>query len=233
MVQADELRQLSLAAIRQRCAEESERFFRRLRHDAAYCYELFRRALADGSAAAWDGLYAQYQRLVASWVRRHPSFAAAGEDADYFANRAFEKLHLALTPDKFSRMPDLQSVLRYLQMCVHSALVDYGRALSRAPEEAPLEALAAVDPDRHSPVEALVLDGARRDALWAWLSARLHTEQERAVIYGSFVLDLKPRELQRAFKDTFNGIDEVYRVKQNLLERLRRDPEFGQFLADA
>jgi len=233
MPSSSDLQQLNLAGLRQRCAEESERFFRRLLHDPAYCYELFRRALAERSAQAWEFIYAQYRPLVAGWVRRHPAFAASGEEVAYFANRAFERLYTALTPAKFSRLPNLKAVLRYLQMCVHSALVDQGRAQGLAAFDLPLEALEAAGQPHAAPVEAQVFDSARRQALWDWLAARLHNERERQVVYGSFVLDLKPGELHQVFNGLFSSVDEVYRVKQNLLERLRRDPEFAQFWGDA
>ena len=233
MASVSDLQKLSLADVSRQCAEESERFFRRLTNDARFCFELFRRAMVEHNARAWDLVYAQYSALVGGWVHRHPAFASAGEEADYFLNRAFEKLHLALTPEKFNRLPDLKAVLRYLQMCVHSALVDHARRLGPASHETPLDELESASQPQASPVEALVLNANGRQALWDWLAPRLHTEQERQVIYGCFVLDLKPREIHQTFKGVFSSVGEVYRVKQNLLERLRRDPESAQFLEDA
>lgn len=70
--------------MRHRCAQESDRFFKRLPHDSRYCYELFRRAVTLGSQRAWDLIYAQYQPLVTSWVKCHAMFSATGEEASYF-----------------------------------------------------------------------------------------------------------------------------------------------------
>jgi hypothetical protein len=58
----------------------------------------------------------------------------------------------------------------------------------------------------------------------------LHDEKERRVVYGSFVLALKPRELYAQFQDTFRDVNEVYRVKENVLARLRRDAELAELL---
>jgi hypothetical protein len=44
------------------------------------------------------------------------------------------------------------------------------------------------------------------------------------------MLDLKPQELYDHFRGVFSDVDEVYRVKQNVLARLRRDPEFQKLL---
>jgi len=58
----------------------------------------------------------------------------------------------------------------------------------------------------------------------------LCNEKERRVVYGSFVLALKPRELYAQFRETFRDVKEVYRVKENVLARLRRDAELQEFL---
>jgi hypothetical protein len=49
-------------------------------------------------------------------------------------------------------------------------------------------------------------------------------------VYGSFVLALKPRELYAQFREAVRDVNEVYRVKENVLARLRRDAEFEQLL---
>jgi hypothetical protein len=73
-------------------------------------------------------------------------------------------------------------------------------------------------------------DRFEQQALWNLLNSRLQDEKERAVIQGSFVLALKPQELLNHYRGLFTDIDEIYRVKQNIIARLRRDPEFRKFL---
>ena len=43
------------------------------------------------------------------------------------------------------------------------------------------------------------------------------------MVYGYFVLALKPRELCDPYPHTFRNVQHVYRVKENVLARLRRD----------
>jgi len=115
----------------------------------------------------------------------------------------------------------LKSILRYLQMCVHSVIVDHMRAAEWAEPEEEVDSHAAASPD----VQDQVLDRIQREELWRWLNAHLHDDRERAVVYGTFILDLKPRELYDQHLRLFSGVAEVYRVKQNVLARLRRDPD--------
>lgn len=213
---------LTLSGLRHRCAVESDRFFKRQEHDPRYCFELFRRAINDHNQQAWNAIYDQYRPLVTGWVERHSSFPAADEERQYFVNRAFEKMWAAITPAKFENFPNLKSVLSYLQMCVHSALVDNLRNREQAALMAQ-EDLARI-PDV-SNVERRVSKRAEREELWRWLNDRLKNEKERRVVYGTFALAMKPRELFAQFPETFNGINEVYRVKENVMARLRRDKE--------
>lgn len=230
MTNPADLQSFTLAGITHRCAQETEHFFQHLSYDPRYCFELFRRAIVGHSQHAWASVYNQYRPLVAGWVERHSAFATCGEEVQYFINRAFEKMWSALTPAKFPKFPDLKSLLRYLQMCVHSVILDQARkaewvAVDMDDEELLRRpALDAVD-DENDP-----LDRIHRQQLWAEIQARLQDQRERKVMYGSFVLGLPPRELVAHFDDTFADVREVYRVKENVLARLRRDAELLNFL---
>jgi len=222
--------ELTLAGVAHRCAQETELFFQHQAYDPRYCFELFRRAILERDPRAWQHVYTQYWPLVMSWVDRHPSFAATGEEAQYFVNRAFEKMWLAVTPDRFACFPDLKSLLRYLQMCVHSVVLDQARAAWPLPMEVEAEGLPSQGCESGLAVENQALAQVQRRELWEQISRRLHNDKERRVLYGSFVLALKPRELCAKFPGTFRDVDEVYSVKQNVLDRLRRDAELMRFL---
>ncbi len=220
----------TLADLAHRCAQETQRFFEGQSYDPRYCFELFRLAIVERNQPAWEVIHAQYQSLVAGWVRQHRGFEASGEEAQYFVNRAFEKIWVALTPDKFGRFSDLGPLLRYLKMCVHSVIVDHNRSVDQAnryavSEESDIERRAQ-DPT----IEDRALDRVHGRQFWEWINARLHDEKERHVVYGSFVLGLKPRQIHDLFPETFQDVAEVHRVKQNVLARLRRDPEFQKLL---
>jgi DNA-directed RNA polymerase specialized sigma24 family protein len=223
---------LSVTGLTHRCAQETESFFRRHPYDPAPCYELFRRALLERNQRAYECLYTQYQPLVAGWVERHPSFSGAGEEVQYFVNRAFEKLWQALTPEKFGRFPDLKSVLSYLKLCTHSVVIDHARVRQHAllDEEASdaMLAMHAAGDD----LEADAVERAQHQEFWRQINRRLADEKEQAVVFGSFVLAMKPAELQVRYAHLFGDVREVYRVKQNVLDRLRRDPELHNLRAD-
>jgi hypothetical protein len=233
MVHQDDIQLFTQASIAHRCARETELFFQRKNYDPRYCFELFRRAIVERQQRSWELIYSQYRSQVVGWVDRHPAFWASGEEAQYFVNRAFEKMWAALTPEKFGDFADLKSILRYLQMCVHSAIVDSARAQKQETLPYDEQKAALERPAAKSTVEEHVLTRIKRQELWDYMNQRLKDEKERCIVYGAFVLNLKPGELYAQFQETFRDVQEVYRVKENLIARLRRDRELAKFLDDA
>ena len=225
-----DVRLLTLTGIAHRCAQETELFFQRQRYDPRYCFELFRRAIVHCNQRAWEIAYAQYRSLVAGWVERHSAFSTSGEEVQHFVNRAFEKMWVALTPDKFNNFSDLKSLLRYLQMCVHSVILDQVRVAEQSGMDIQDELLAAEDETENPAVETQALDRVHRQGFWREINARLRNEKECQVVYGSFVLAMKPREIYAQFQEAFRDVNEVYRVKENVLARLRRDAEIRKLL---
>lgn len=234
MPEPNDLHSLSLSGIQHRCAEESDHFFQKRNYDPRFCFEIFRRAVLDHNQRAWELVHQQYYSLVMSWVQRHSLLMVLDEEPDYFANRAFEKMWVALSPQKFSQFSDLKSVLRYLQMCVHSVIVDYARSSEQAAllEDSELEPLILRDPAQ-SDLEEKVFTRRQAAELWQWINTRLKDDKERAVIYGSFVLDMKPAELLKSYTHLFRDVREIYTTKENVLARLRRDDSLKELVEDA
>lgn len=226
------LQLLPLAGIAHRCAQETDRFFRRQSYDPRYCFELFRRAILHRNERAWELVYEQYRPLVVGWVERHSAFPSSSEEVQYFVNRAFEKMWSAVSPDKFGRFPDLKSLLSYLQMCVHSAIVDAVRSSEPVTVDANGTVLATASSATGSSIEDRALIRAQREAFWQFVNERLNDEKERLVVHGSFVLALKPRELCAEYPHVFDDVEEIYCIKQNVIARFRRDRELQGLLGE-
>jgi hypothetical protein len=212
---------LDLPELVQRCEQETRLYFQRQKPDDRYCFELFRRAIEEGNSSIWNHLYPCYSGLVASWVMQHPAYESSGEKVEYFVNGAFAKLVVTLTRERFQGFSELGYILSYLKLCVHSVVVDYQRAADQASfytlEEIGEEASSEASPEEQ------VFGQAAQEEIWEKVTERLHDEKERAVIQGLFVFDLKPRDLYDQMSTLFTDVDEIYRIKQNVMARLRRD----------
>lgn len=232
MTDQTDLPSLTLSGVARRCAHETELFFRRESHDPRYCFELFRRAIVERNQRSWQLVYAQYRPLVTGWVERVPAFPTSAEEAQYFVNRAFEKMWAAIPASRFSRFLDLKALLRYLQMCVHSVILDHVRRAEQQVMKVQVDVSVGGSNACNPAIESEVLDRVRRQEFWGEISARLRDEKERQVVHGSFVLALKPRELYAQSRETFRDVGEIYRIKENVLARLRRDTALQRLLVE-
>jgi hypothetical protein len=74
----------------------------------------------------------------------------------------------------------------------------------------------------------VALDRVQQQSLWQEIEARLKNEQERTAIYGLYLLGLKPRELYARHPGLYRDVSEIYRVRENVIARLRRDDELAR-----
>lgn len=227
------LQSLTLAGVRHRCAQETDRFFSRQEHDPRFCFELFRRAILQRDDLAWEFVYAQYRPLAARWIERHPALFLTGEEAQFFLNRAFEKMWRGLTPEKFATFDDLKSILRYLQMCAHSVVIDFLRRKEQKALQDSVDEADQVLESGETAVEDQLTIEMEKQNLWDWLEAQFNDEKERLAIYGIFVLGLKPSEVVGEYGRVFQDVKEVYRAKENVIARLRRSAEFKEMWGNA
>jgi hypothetical protein len=208
---------LSVDALAGRCAEETERFRRREPSDQQFCFELLRRALADGVHEAFARAYAIYDRQVLTWVYSHRGFAQTGEEAEFFARSALSSFYFALRGPRFARFPALPQVLAYLKLCVHTAIVQYLRDQRPADSE-PLvgDADAAYSPELGQGVDAA--------ELWAQIRRLLPDERDRLLARFVFLQDLKPRQVVAAAPGRWADEREVTLASYRIRRLLRADP---------
>jgi hypothetical protein len=218
----------SVAELARRCREETLRFLRGEPRDDSFCFELFQRAVAQREHDAWEAIMAQYRGIVLAYVGQHSAATLVHEPDDYWVNRAFQRFWMAIGPERFSQFTDLAGLLKYLKLCVHSVLLDEVRARKLATtgslDDVSDEAAAPED------AEETVLGELSGQQLWHVITHELRSEAERVVALLSFARDLKPAEIFSRYPTLYESVGDVYRIKRNILERLRRSPEVRAFL---
>lgn len=227
-----DIAKLGLNELSQRCAEESGRYFRKQPDETRFCFELFRRAFVEKDQLAWEKLYNIYKPLIIAWVTSSPGFASCGEEVGYFINRAVEKMWVSISPQKFERFEELKALLRYLKMCVGSVIIDHMRTRERLKYEE-IPALPAKEPIVAGPsIEEQVANRVDANEFWQLIEGLISDRLERYVLIGSYVYDLKPREILNQYSKVFQDIQQIYRIKENLLARLRGNPELIEYLRE-
>jgi RNA polymerase sigma factor (sigma-70 family) len=187
-----------------------------------FCFELFRRAIAEGCSLSWHYLHHQYYRLVRYWVsQRTSSDSQAVDDLTQDAFAAFWRFY---TADKLDAAGGLGSVLSYLKSCASSAVAQAHRKADRRVPQADWDAERVDDQAWAPSTEGRALGALTAERIWEAVVERCKNEQERLVARSTFLAGLKPRHIAERFPDAFPEVSEVYRVKRNLLARLQRDP---------
>jgi hypothetical protein len=222
------LRELPLSDLARRCREETLRFLHGEPRDDAFCFEAFARAVVGRDDLAWDAIVAQYRGIVLAYVGQHTVSTLVRESDDYWVNRAFQRFWMAVGPDRFAQFPDLAALLKYLKLCVHSVLMDEVRA-RRSGAVTSLEEFALDAPSPNSSEQSAVgvLAG---EQLWDAILRQLQDDAERVVAFLSFTRGLKPAEIFERHPRLYMSVADVYRVKRNVIDRLRRSSEVRAFL---
>jgi DNA-directed RNA polymerase specialized sigma24 family protein len=217
------LRALPLDELSLGCAQEIENFRKHAERAIGYCFEIFRRAISDADERAWAIFAERCQTQVQRWAQRHSGFARCGEPLEDVVTEAFAKLWQSFAMDqaKIGRFATFPALMLYLKMCVNSAIVDALRMRQSAGDE-----LTDMEPAPPAPPD-------QRAELWNYIASRLKDDKERTVVRAFFLYGQTPRDLLKQFPNRFEGVAEIYRIKQNVTARLRRDAEFRERFGDA
>jgi hypothetical protein len=221
-------RELPLRELAARCREETLRFLRGEPRDDAYCFEVFERAVALRDDDAWEAIMIQYRGIVLAYVGQHAAPAILREPDDYWVNRAFQRFWTAVGPERFGQFADLAGLLKYLKLCVHSEVMDEMRARKTASVTS-LDELSETAPAPNN-AERSALGKLAGEQLWETILRELQDEGEQVVAYLSFARDLKPAEIFQRHPRLYDSVADVYRVKRNVIERLRRSADIRAFL---
>jgi hypothetical protein len=182
--------------------------------------ELFRRAVCERDELAWSLIVDEYSQLVRAWIRQHPLTYQLHEDHDYLVCGTFARFWAAVKPERWEQFSELAAVLRYLKLCAHSQVMDAARA-ARTRCTTSLDNLADEPPGPYN-VEADLTDAMSAAELWQQVVAALSDESEQLVAYLSFVRDVRPAEICALHPQRFPNTAAVYRVKRNIVDRMRR-----------
>jgi DNA-directed RNA polymerase specialized sigma24 family protein len=106
-------------------------------------------------------------------------------------------------------------------MCVHSVVADEVRARQARQYEETLE-LIEQEPASDDPADDVV-SNISAQGLWQVIQEELNGEDERMLIYLAYIQGMKPSEISSQHRRFFPTVDDVYRIKRNVLERLRRN----------
>ncbi|HEY1295049.1 MAG TPA: hypothetical protein VGJ60_18365 [Chloroflexota bacterium] len=224
-----DLRGRSLRELQAEAQAQEANYARGEATDDAPGLELFRRALDDDDADAWQAVTDVYRPILVAHAARRVVRGLVIEDDAFCVDRAFQRFWLACRNGRAHQFDDLAAVINYLKLCLGSVLLDEARCRRRqvctSIDEVPPEACLGADP------AAQVMGHMIARELWAAINHELNTDEERLVAELSFVAGLTPREILARHPEKFFDVFTVYRTKRNVIDRLRRSGAIQELLA--
>lgn len=203
-----------------RCMSEIENFRRGEPFEDQYGVELFHRALKQLDPSAWETVQQRFNDMIYSWLRTHPMKNVASyfdSDENYVA-QTFARFWQATAGNQNVEFTTLAAILRYLRASLRSAIFDTLRTYSRSQE------LALPDPNALK--EFYVEEQDDSAELWEAIRSVIPNERQQRVAYLLFHCHLKPREIVRFCPREFSSVEEIYRLRRSIFERLLRNADY-------
>jgi hypothetical protein len=210
--------EMSLAALAECSARELGKYRRKEPSNDRYCLEIFRRAVILGENEAWGVLRQLLGESMRQWLGRNPYREAAlrHEVERTHMDDAFSRFWKAVSDQKM-QFDTLAGALKYLHLCLSSAVLDTLRTYSRPHEEAL--------PDYGHPDEPLVEDSYAEGELWDIIKSVLPNQREQRLAELLFFCNLKPRQVVALCPSEFQDENEIYRLKRNIVDRIMRNKD--------
>jgi hypothetical protein len=211
--------EMSLPVLAADCLREVDNYRRGEPCTDTYGLELLHRAIIQIDQEAWAWVQHCFGGMVRAWLRRHPQREVACRlecDENYVA-QTFERFWQATTFNQQVEFSTLGAALQYLRASLNGVILDELRVYAR-----PREVLL---PEPGEPGEPLVEDDTENSEVWESLQLLLTNPREKRVAYLLFHCGLKPREIIRFCPQEWSDVQEIYRLRRNIMERILRNAD--------
>lgn len=207
---------MSLSELAERCMSEIHKYRQREPSNDQYCLEIFRRAMLQQDERAWELLEQRFQRMMLAWLRRHPrrEQALQLDSEENYVAQAFSRFWLSTVRNHELQFSTLAAALDYLRAALSSTIMDALRAQVRS-REVPL-------PEPGYSGEPAQEDDEGDYGLREIITSLLPNPREQRVADLLFHCNLKPREIVDRCPDEFSDVQEIYRLRRNIMDRLLR-----------
>jgi|SRR5579859_1484249 len=167
--------------------------------------EMFRRALQEEDLQARQWIQHSYHKVVLDWLRKHPcrEEAARFSAENDYVSQTFARLWQLADGNSRLECRTLAAALQRLRACLNSVLLDTLRASSHT------EARPGKDSNDWS-------------KLWETLQGLLPGAREQRLAYLLYHCGLQPVEIVRVCPQEFSDVQEVSRLRRNILQCLAR-----------
>ncbi|MGZ3642912.1 MAG: hypothetical protein ACXVCM_03585 [Ktedonobacteraceae bacterium] len=212
--------EMSLPELAAQCLRELGNYRRGEPCTDTYGLELLRRATFQDNQEAWAWVQHCFGGMVRGWLRRHPQreVACRLESEENYVAQTFERFCQATAFNQQVEFSTLAAALQYLRASLNGVILDMLRVYARPG--------AVLLPGSGEPGEPLVEDNTENGEVWESLHMLLSNPREQRVAYLLFHCGLKPREIIRFCPQEWSDVQEIYRLRLYIMERLLRNADY-------
>jgi hypothetical protein len=206
--------EMSFPDLAAQCLRELDTYRRGELCTDVYGLELLYRAIIQSDHEAWLWVQHCFGGMVRGWLRRHPQgeVACRLESEENYVAQTFERFWQAATIHQRVEFSTLTAALQYLRASLHGTILDMLRTCAR-PGEVSL-------PGPGEPGEPFVEDNTENSEIWESLHMILSNPREQRLAYLFFHCGLGPGEIIRFCSQEWGDVQEIYRLRRNIMERL-------------
>ena len=211
--------EMSLPELAAQCLRELGNYRRGETCTDAYGLELLHRATFQDNQEAWAWVQHCFGGLVRGWLRRHPKreVACCLESEENYVGQTFERFWQATVFNQRAEFSTLAAALQYLQASLNGAILNMLRAYA-LPGEVSL-------PEPGEPGEPLVEGNTDYGEVWESLHMLLSNPREQRLAFLLFHCGLKPKEIICFCPLEWSDVQEIYRLRRDIIERLVRNAD--------
>ena len=215
----DTLRKMSIPLLAENSIQELKVYRRGGPSNDQYSLELFYRALIQRDSLAWEVIQHCFGPIMYRWIRDHSmrEVACRFDSEENYVAQGFARFWQSTVDNPEIVFKTLGAALLYLRVSLHAAIIDTLRMYSRA------RMVALPGPGEAG--EPLCEDHDDSDELWEVLAGLLPDKRTRRVAYLLFQCGLKPREIVHFCPGEFSDVQEIYRRRRNIFDRVLRNKE--------
>lgn len=191
-------------------------------------YATFCQAIDKKCNEAWESIVKQYNDLILHWIIQTECGVLSPYEIEEVKQNVLIKYWSCLSnsPAELShRFEKVEQLLCYLKKCTVTSTIDF---LRRKNKQSVLRKKVESNLSQPHQSGACLEDELSYQAddacnqLRIWLRSQVTDPQEQLLLYLTFDLDLKPRQIATRFPEQFHDIADVYRIKERLIKRARR-----------
>jgi hypothetical protein len=210
---------LNIPQLAARCLREIANYHQGEPCTDKYGVELFYRATVLSDPEAWEWIQHCFSDIVLSWLHRHPyrEIACRLDNEENYVAQTFERFWQATALTQKVAFNTLAAALRYLKLSLNATVLDSLRANARSREVSL--------PETGEPGEPYIEDVSSSSEVWEVIQTMLPNKREQRLAYLLFYCGLKAREIVRYLPQEWSNVQEIYRLRRSITERLFRNAD--------